>query len=329
MRGNHGEAANLLANTAFPFLLARVCVHSIPPDADDIPVSPELEQVHHGWLAEVVGFASRWVLLAAGAGLIALVAWQSLLATVGVSQDVRGRFIQPDVLCLARLPEGRYCSQYGVLIGAASAGEQPVVLAVRSSGQIEMGWANTARTFVVYWPGCEVGLTPARFVGAPYCPLAFERTTASVLGVQPGRAVALIDARLMPDDPNEPAWVGLLEVLKRRGEAALFAVGPVERYQAAARRRERDVVTHKLPLLYRPEEPPYVLRRAAVALGRKRTRENMIVVTADAGLAESAAEAGFTVHLIAAAAAPAASQGKIVPHADLRDLRDSLRAEPR
>jgi len=289
----------------------------------------------HGAAGEALGFACRWLLLAGAAGLIAAVAWQSLLAAVGVSQDVHGRFLVPDVLCKARLPKSRYCSQPGVLVGHTPAGKMPVVLAVRQAGQTAMAPAKSSQTFALYWLGCEVGLTKARFVGAPYGPLAFQETAAGVLGVEPGRRVALIDARLLPDEADAPAWADLLATCQQRGEAALFAVGSIKQYEEAVRRRARDAAAHTLPMLYRIEKPPYVLRRAAYDLRRPR-RKDMIVVTGDAALADAAAGSGFTVHLVASGGSPSGQRRQgpatgtaVVPHADLRALGEFLRAEGR
>lgn len=291
-------------------------------------MSSKREHVHHGPVAEVVGFACRWLLLTAGAALILVIAWQSLLATVGVSQDIRVRFLQPDVLCRTNLPDGWYCAQPGVLIGQASEGKQPTVLAVRQARPVRMGQADSGRTFNFYWPGCDAGLTPARVVGVPYGPAAFQRQTTYVLGVPRGTPVALVDFRLMPDDPNEPNWTGLLDALQQRGPTALFVMGRPEQYQGALERRNRGGIARRLPLLYRLEEPPYVLRRTAGMLGRKNAAD-MIVVTGDPNLAERTAQAGLAAHLIAPAGTPMRQSPKVVAHSDLRSLRDSLLSNTR
>jgi len=276
---------------------------------------------HHGPVAEIIGFACRWLVLTASAGLIALAGWACLRGTIGVSQDIHCQFAIPDVLCKAHLPENRYCSQPGLVIGPTPTMHMPAVLGKRQAGLARFGRVNSGHGFGFYWPACEAGLDKATFVGAPYSALAFSRYRASVLGVPDGKRVFLVDARLMPDAPDA-AWTRTLATMGQRGLVAMFAVGELDEYEAAFERRARDDDAKDLPLLYRLKPAPYVLRRAASDIRHR--RRDIDVLTDDAKLADEAARKGFSVHLIAPNQAETPHHHRVKRHRSLAEFGESL-----
>jgi len=283
---------------------------------------------HHGPVAEVVGFLCRWLLLGGAAGLIGLVAWEGLLATVSVSQDIQCRFIVPDCIWRAGLDRSSLIYQPGLIVGRGAASGLPAVLAVRQTGPIEMGLIESAGNFWIFWPGCQAGNVRAACAGAPYSSLAFGRQTACVLGVPDGRPLTLVDARLAPPHGKTPrlAWQETVAAMARLGEVALFCpeASPAEYEAILADYRNAG---GKLPVLYRPEKMPYLFRRVAADLARPK-RTGMSIVTGDARLAGLAAGAGFSVHLIGPPPeAPNTAQG-IVNHATLDEFKDSLPPPP-
>jgi hypothetical protein len=283
---------------------------------------------HHGPVAEVVGFLCRWLLLGGAAGLIGLVAWESLLATAYVSQDIQCRFIVPDCIWRAGLDRSSLCYQPGMIVGRGAASGLPAVLAVRQTGPIEMGLIESAGNFWIFWPGCQAGNVRAACVGAPYSSLAFGRQTAYVLGVPDGRPLTLVDARLAPPRGKALllAWQEAMAATARLGEAALFCpdASPAEYEAILADYRNAG---GKLPVLYRPEKMPYLFAQVAADLARPK-QTGMSVVTGDARLAELAAGAGFSVHLIGVPPAPSGTAQGIVNHATLDEFKDSLPPPP-
>ncbi len=283
---------------------------------------------HHGPAAEVLGFLCRWLLLAGAAGLIGLVAWESLLATVNVSQDIQCRFVVPDGIWRAGLDRASQCYQPGMLIGQGPVSGLPAVLAVRQAEPIAMGTISAQDNFYIYWPACQAGTVPAVCVGAPYSSLAFQRQTSCVLGVPDGRQVTLVDARLAPPRGKTPpdAWQAAVAAMAKLGDVALFsqAATPAEYETMLADYRHAG---GDLPVLHRPEKMPYLFRRVAADLARPK-RTAMSVVTGDAQLADLTAKAGFAVHLIGQTASAPDAPARITPYATLNEFKDSLPPPP-
>ena len=260
--------------------------------------------------------------------LIGLVAWESLLATVNVSQDIHCRFIVPDCIRRAGIEPPSLFHQQGLLVGRGPASGLPAVLAARQTEPITMGLINSPEDFFIYWPGCQAGTVRTVCVGAPYSSLAFQRQTACILGVPDGRHVTLVDARLVPPRGKTPqlAWQQALAAMAQLGDVALFcqAADPAEYEALLADYHHAD---GKLPVLYRRGKMPYLFRRVVADLARPK-RNGISIITGDAQLADQAAREGFAVHLIGLFAPSPAAPASIVRHATLDEFKDSLPPPP-
>ncbi len=278
---------------------------------------------HHGPTAEIVGFLCRWLLLAGAVVLIGLVAWECLLATVGVSQDVHSRFVVADSIVRASAKGDSQCCQWGFLVGQRSPIGTAVALGVRRSQPVSVCRHSYRDRFWVRWDNCQSGSVPVAYQGVPYSSLAFERNTANILGVPDGLPVTLIDMRLARAAASDHAdiWQQTLAALATTGQAALFFEGSVDQFAAAlAEYRESG---GKMLVLFRKESMPYLFSRIARDLARRKD-DAISIVTANADLAAKAGRAGFVVHLIAPAPAGTRPGRGVVSHASLERFKDSL-----
>lgn len=281
---------------------------------------------YRGPTFEIAGFLCRWLLLGGAAALIGLVAWESLLATVGVSQDLHSRFAVVDTIVRAGGKGDGKCYHRGLLVGQDSHSGTMVALAACQGEPIAVGLHDRGDGFWVRWSHCLAGSVPVAYQGVPYSSLAFERRTARILGVPDGRAVTLVDVRLaQAATSTQPAiWRQTLAAIARKGEVALFFDGPPDRYGPAV--GEYRGSGGELPVLFREEPMPYLFVRIARDLARR--KDAIGIVTSDAALAGKAGRAGFVVHLIDPPAAAAPAGRGVVPHASLERFKDSLPRPP-
>ncbi len=276
-----------------------------------------------GSAAEIVGFLCRWILLGGAAILVAVVAWESLQATVGVSQAARGSFFVADSIARAGGEDDVHFYQWGMFEGLGQGSGAEMVTVARPAEQTRLLSQYGKDLFWVRWSGCRPGASTVVYQGVPYGALAFERHTARFLGVPAGRWVSLVDLRLADsaraDRPDE--WRRTLATMRAGGEVAMFFVGSADDYEAAQSKYRGSGGDG--PLLFRREPMPYLLKRVARDLGRGKD-EAIRVVTADADLASKAGRAGFVVHLIGRQPMAGPARPGVVPHASLERFKDSL-----
>jgi len=282
---------------------------------------------YHGPTAEMVGFLCRWFLLAGAVVLIGLVAWECLLATVGVSQDVHSRFVVADTIVRSSDRVESKCYQPGLLVGQRTPVGTAVALGVRMGRSVSVCWHNRGDRFWALWTQCQPGRVPVVYQGVPYSSLAFERQATSILGVPDGRTVTLIDMRLARTAGRDQAdiWRQTIAALASSGQVALFFDGSSDQYAAVLAEYRQS--GGDLPVVFRKEPMPYIFRRIASDLARR--RDNAIsIVTANADLAAKTGQAGFGVHLIASGPAPTRPNRGVVRHASLEQFKDSLPPPP-
>lgn len=284
-------------------------------------------QNYHGPTAEIVGFICRWFLLAGAVVLIGLVAWECLLATVGVSQDVHSRFVVADTIVRVNDKADSKCYQWGLLVGQQSSSDALAALGVCLAEPVSVCRYSQGDRFWARWTNCQPGRVPVVYQGVPYSSLAFERQSASILGVPDGRAVTLIDlplARIAARDQTD-IWRHTLAALTTYGETALFFDGSADQF--AATLAEYRQSGGEMPVVFTKEPIPYVFSRVAGDLRRR--RDNAIsIVTANADLASKAGRAGFVAHLITTSSAPTQPIRGVVRHASLEQFKDSLPSPP-
>jgi len=287
----------------------------------------QLRDEDHGPTSEIVGFLCRWLLLGGAGALIGLVAWESLLATVGVSQDVHARFVVVDSIARAGAKADGHCYQRGLLSGLGSPSGMAMALAARGAEPIKVVSHHRGDGFWVRWSGCRAGNVPVVYQGVPYSCLAFERQTARILGVPDGRAVTVVDVRLAraAARAQPETWRDTLAAQASLGDVALFFDGPADHYSAVLTEYRRS--GGQLPVLLGHRPMPQLFARIARDLARGKG-DGISIVTSDAALAGKVGQAGFAVFLIdPSAAANPASRG-VVPHASLDRFKDSLPAPP-
>jgi len=284
-------------------------------------------EYYHGPTSEIVGFLCRWLLLGGAATLISLVAWESLLATVGVSRDVHSRFVVVDAVGRAGAGDEVKCRQRGLVTGPRSPSGTAVVLAACPAQPLAKGVRDRDDGFWIRWAGCRAGSASVVCQGVPYGALAFERRTARILGVPDGRPVTLVDVRLARAAARtQPAvWRRTLAAMANAGEVGLFFDGPTEGYGPVLAEYRRS--GGEMPVLFSKGRMPYLFTRIARDLARRKN-DGISIVTSDAALAGKLARAGFVVHLIAPSAAAAQPSRSMVRHGSLERFKDSLPTPP-
>jgi len=270
----------------------------------------------------------RWCLLALGATAVALTTWASARASLAVPRQVGASLLLGDVLWRPVGHEGGL-NVTGALDPPHLASGADVALTFsppRRIGRVVAGWSACAASL----RGLAPGLERLAVVGVPYGPYAFAAQDCLLAGVPPERPVFLLDVRLaLAARHEQPAvMAACLDELRRRGQAALFFIGP-PREAAECRARVRGF-WQNLPLVLHSGKggPVAALWYFGQPLGRIRG-QGMEVITADAALAVEAARTGLTTHLIAAGQAPPpASPPRLTVHDSLGSFKDSLARSP-
>jgi len=254
----------------------------------------------HETLKEIVGFFSRWLLLALAGAVAAIVAWAAAVgawATGGMQQPT---VILSDQVWEAWRPPhlvGRL-DPPGLDLGAV----ELISLAPDRPPRV----AST--TDHLTFPGADssdVGLHPVHVKGLPYGRLAFAEDRARCLVVPPDRRVFAVDARLA-ESLGEQADE-LINRLATLGEVVLVQPTAADTQPAEhLARRQRLMMRFPQTLLVyqvRPwEKPAAVFSRMAYKLHRSDTA-NLELITADGELATSAGKR--PVHFLAGDETPA------------------------
>ena len=274
---------------------------------------------------EIVGFLCRWSLLAATGTVAAVVAWASLLATVGLAGDLDSHLLPRDAVVLPSPPDGGMAywradlepspSRSGLPVGLLIAEGHPLGLVCTQPGGCSMVLDNP-----------QAGTIPLRVRGAPYSAVAFQERRCQLLCVPAGRRVFLVDARmaLAARRAQPDAWRDCLSAMKAAGQVALFHPGPWPRLrQCAEALRARGVDE---PILFddRRPDPTYTFQSVGKRLRRRHRREGIEVITADAQLARESGRERFCTHLVAEGASEAATGVPVRHHRSLANLKDFL-----
>lgn len=235
---------------------------------------------------EIVGFLSRWLLLAIMAAAGFATAGLCAGAVAGLSRGPLSSVTLPDAL--AARPgyvAGYFEPPHPGKTGPAAMSRNGGLRAVYSSG----------RRMLARMHGSSPGPHHVEVIGAPYGRLAFCQAEAMVWLVAPGREACLLDARFLSEDSALPVLRDLLPTLRGEGfDVAMFWVGPEAEYEA--QRRAARALHTDLPVLHmrsdKPGLPPVIASR------RREFDPLPIVVTPDAELATLSAKGGFPTFLI-------------------------------
>jgi len=274
-------------------------------------------------LNEIVGFLSRWCLLAA-AGLSALiVVCAALLAGSTTVDTMQARAVVSDAVW----GPWKTPRVVGYLVSAGRIDSHDQFLAFvpgRKPGPTRSG----VGTFVADVPDSGPGLHEVVLKGMPYGSFAFDEHRAICKVIAPRRKVFAIDARLveMFIEGQGQAWRRFVSDLQTGAEVVLFHPGPADEYE----RLKKDIRSQY------PGTPNVfsMRRRPALTDGIQAIHWTLSrgkgprpeVITADAELAQAAAAKGFTVRWIAPGRTDQPEGGGPARYGSLGELKSRLLA---
>jgi len=278
---------------------------------------------HH--LHEVLGFLCRWALLALTAAALPAGFYVATLPGITLREDRIAKFVVPDGL--RREPVGLGVYLRGYLRPVVGYPSSPVAMASPPEGKtsLSVGGRGIIYPAVV---GPSRGVHRVSIRGAPYSPLAFERTEALLALAGPRQHVFLIDAEFFQalGPADQTAFNALLKELDRRGMVAFFLEGTMDAYLAGKDVLGRSYPTRPL-LWHGPAEEGCYLTIGHLP---KDVLKDSSVITADPALALAAIKRGLRAHLIGAepSLAPGDAGSLLSPHASILILKESLATQP-
>lgn len=296
-------------------------------------------------LKEVIGFLSRWLLLAVVAGGGALFVWSA--AMVGSGAGAEADVVLSDAIW--RPWRSVYASGYllpyrrgtsGLFITTAPGRRPRVVLARGYRFAAGLPKLPAGRNHIARRVPSSGEIHSIRVKGLPYGSYAFRSAEAICAVVPPGESVFAVDVRLIVEPPSgsEEALAAVLRGMNSRGQVAMFYAGQpqteadelAQQYRLLRRRIRADYP--KVPVVFTIESRYHVLnslRHMAWTLSRGGGGKP-IVITASPNLADAAAREGFDTHLIASQPAGERARKNLTRHESLGDLADWLawRDEP-
>jgi len=278
-----------------------------------------------GAYREVAGFFCRWLLLA-GAGLTAaVVAWGSLLATAGLSQEVGTTIVLGDWVALPAAGDDGFAYVIGPTESTPAVRGVDIGLAVSTGHPLRIV-RSCSKGCVIPLDNPQAGTIRVLLRGAPYSAAAYQAHPLRLLCVPRDVRLFLVDARLSSraGPAGRQAWQEGLDAMRTAGWVALFHPGPAEAFRRCVRRLRATGVGE--PILFDPRAADVTdtLNRVERTLRRSPRGQGMEVVTADGHLARRAQKRGFVTHWIGAAEGQGVPSRTLRRHRGLANLKDSL-----
>jgi len=277
----------------------------------------------YGSIKEVIGFLSRWTLLALASGILLGGAWSGMLAASGVAADIRARVILPDAA--SDPPEGQPVRWIGHL-DTLRYHKMPLFLCHADYQRKPTVAIALKEKLVVVVSDPRMGPQRVHLRGIPYGPMAFRRHNPTVLIVPEDERILLVDARLAHRAVTEGAegFRESLAAMRRTGQYVLVDFGDAEEFASRAGTLRRMFPDTAL-LWPVPVRPALAAKLAFVGhcFGR-RDRANLFLVTSDAETALSAARANVRVHYISGSGGPVEPHPLIHRHDGFDALRQGL-----
>ena len=266
---------------------------------------------------EVVGFLSRWCLLALVAATVLTGAWAGALATAAVNRDRGAALVTSDAI-LQQAKRARITGS----VCPYSMGYENALLMCNVRDRLPVT-ATTAKGRLYASIDCpRPGLTSVTVVGTPYGALAFEKRKSLLSVVEPGRTVFMLDAGLVLSvkDSNAEMLRKCVSEMEKWGGVGFFHPGPTAEF-VRARRDIRELYPH-LPVVCMVKDAPdslAILRVVGRAVG---ARSRLRVITDDIRLADGAVCQRFPVRWVGSGR----KQPRRVPAEDRYKTLDALRA---
>jgi len=275
---------------------------------------------------EILGFLSRWSLLAlAGATVLASI-YEGLVAAANISAGLNANLVMPDGISQPGMD--RVAVLRGYVPAGALAGRAPMLM-VRRDGQPPILAASRKDMVRAPIRSIDPGINRVFLQGLPYGSLALEGYEAIVLGAATERDLFLLDVRMLNDpSPAHTATVrDCLERLRALGSVGFFHSGPLEQFPRLRKQaRQADAQTPVAFLKGDASDLTETLRSVAWTWSRRKRRP--VVVTADGRLASKAAAEGFAVHLIGPAEIDRGHARTIQRHQSLAKFKEYLPVKP-
>ncbi len=289
----------------------------------------------HGSLAEIVGFFSRWCLLALAAAGSIVTAWTAASAASAAAVG-RPKMVLSDAIWRppsAKPPhEANRRQPTAYVIGYPLQTGQPLARALFVStlpdAKPRLVYADRGRA-IAGFPLPSEGLIDIQLRGILYGQFAFERLHALVKVVASDQTVFAVDARLASTSPGEQRGplADCLREMRRIGEVVLFHGGRIEHYERLrASLRARYPGTLQVFATDRNGHILASLRHIAWTLHRREGNEPLVVTT-DRTLANAAAAETYPTYWIGADSAEESNLENLVRYRDLDEFKAKLASQ--
>ncbi|MCD6365348.1 MAG: hypothetical protein J7M14_05680 [Planctomycetes bacterium] len=273
---------------------------------------------------EIVGFFSRWCVLALSLLTATGVSWAAVLATAAMTADLGAEFVLPDVLC-RQADDGEMLLPCYV-VASMSHPEAPLILATMPEGGRQLAKYRNGRYHLVA-SRSRAGEYTVRVRAVPYGGLAFSEGKMKYHVVAKTRRVFLIDAAAVVLAPpaRKGDWQRCVEQMKLCGSVALIVESTPKSF-----RRARDAL--------KSDYGDVAILRAATDTGGTESQVRRLawwldphklgisqwpqVITCDAGLAGRIAARGLTVHLVSPRGCGISVKGNVRQYESPSELQD-------
>lgn len=279
--------------------------------------------------AEILGYASRWTLLALMA--VALLIGGGVVLSYMAGGDGHG--VRRIVVFDALVRPGQSSAIRGRFLGSEVWSGQDLFAHCEGSGELWFCWQHRYSFGSRLCPAVRLR-TRAKVAGLPYSSLAMESDRGHLLALPAGRRLLLVDVRWI----DRTQGAGLADEARRAlrsarsaGELAYLQTGSI-RAAAEYRRRLRTQWPEAVVFgrVSTGEVPGQIVHRLARSLGDAVDVDRIHLITDDPGLVRVARRLSLTVHWTAPAR-PGGEGGRLVVHDSLPKLAaflDDIASKP-